>query len=287
MYRSLIISISITLAGTAAAATKANLWSTTSNLEKPESVYFDAESNKIFVSNIAGGGGDKDSNGWIATITFDKQGKPVVTKLLDGLNAPKGIRVQNGFLWVTDIDEVLKVNVATGKLIERISIAGAQFLNDLAIGANGDVYVSDMLASKIYVIENGKPEIFAEGDVLTSPNGLLVQNGRLIVAAWGLITDVATRGVKVPGHLYSIDLTTKAQTQITKQPLGNLDGLEMTTAGDYIVSDWVAGKVYRVSKDGIPTLITDGIKNAADIGLKGDTLLIPAMSANEVSAVKL
>ena len=52
--------------------------------------------------------GEKDGKGWIATITFDKAGKPIVTKLVDGLNAPKGLRSQKGTLWVTDIDEVLK-----------------------------------------------------------------------------------------------------------------------------------------------------------------------------------
>lgn len=62
------------------------------------------------------------------------------------------------------------------------------------------------------------------------------------------------------------------------------DGAVRAPNGDWIVSDWVAGKIFRVSTSGVATLIIDGVKNSADIGLRGNTLLVPSMSGNEVLA---
>jgi hypothetical protein len=275
------------LVTTPTAPQAAPLWTATENISNPESVYFDAESNQIFVSSVAGGAGDKDGNGWISTIHFDALGRPVVTKLISGLNAPKGIRVKDGALFVSDIDVVLKIDVATGALLERVEVPGSVFLNDVAIDDAGRVYVSDLLASKIYVLENGVPSIFAEGPQLESPNGLLVHDGKLVVTTWGLIIDPATFGSKEPGHVLTIDLATKALAFVTPAPLGHLDGLELASNGDFLVSDWVAGKVFRVTQDGQASLVAEGFKNSADIGLRGETLLVPAMSSSEVIAIEL
>ncbi len=74
---------------------------------------------------------------------------------------------------------------------------------------------------------------------------------------------------------------------MTSAPLGHLDGLEQAANGDFLVSDWVSGKVYRVSGEGQATTILEGLKNSADIGLKGNVLLIPEMSASQVSAYEV
>lgn len=160
----------------------------------------------------------------------------------------------------------------------------AKFLNDVGISADGRVFVSDTIASKIYVIENDLASVFVEGPEFESPNGLLVVGNQLYVASWGFITEPSTFGAKVPGHLYSLDLASKKRTQVGMKPLGNLDGLEQTKNGDFIVSDWVAGKVFRVSKSGKAALIVDGIRNTADIGLMGNIILVPSMSTDQVFA---
>lgn len=66
-----------------------------------------------------------------------------------------------------------------------------------------------------------------------------------------------------------------------------MDGLEQAANGDFLVSDWVTGKIFRVDGKGQPTVILDGLKNSADIGLRGNVLLIPENSADRVSAFPL
>ena len=69
------------------------------------------------------------------------------------------------------------------------------------MGADGTVYASDTMASKIFAIKDGKASVFAEGEQLEYPNGLFVDGERLIVGGWG--KPEADFSTKVPGQLYS------------------------------------------------------------------------------------
>ena len=89
------------------------LWNLTTDFAAPESAYYDAASNAVFVSSINGQILEKDGNGYISRLTPD--GKIVSAKWVTGLNAPKGLRSVRGTLWVADIDEVVGVDIASGK----------------------------------------------------------------------------------------------------------------------------------------------------------------------------
>src|SRR5215510_3909136 len=80
------------------------LWTLSADVNAPESAYYDATSNAIFVSSINGDVLAKDGNGYISRLGAD--GKVVNAKWATGLNAPKGLRSVGGTLWVTDIDQV-------------------------------------------------------------------------------------------------------------------------------------------------------------------------------------
>jgi len=213
-------------------------------------------------------------------------GKILDVNWVTGLNAPKGMRAHKGVLWVSDIDEVVSINIKTGKILNKIKIKGAKFLNDIAITKAGIVFVSDTLNSSIYQIENNKWKLFLSGKDLESPNGLLIRGKKLIVAAWGFTQDWST---KTLGRVYAIDLKTKVKTVITKKPLGNLDGLEIDYNGDYLVSDWVAGKVFKVTSGGKIKTLFSGFKGSADIGFLGSKkmLVVPRMAENIVTAYDL
>ncbi len=64
------------------------LWTLTTDFAAPESAYFDAGSNAVFVSSINGQILEKDGNGYISRLSPD--GKMVSAKWVTGLNAPKG-----------------------------------------------------------------------------------------------------------------------------------------------------------------------------------------------------
>ena len=257
-------------------------WMVTEGVATPESVYIDSPSGSIFVSMIAGMPGDRDGNGRIMKLAPD--GKVVSASWVTGLNAPKGLRSHNGTLWTADIDEVVGIDIASGKIASKLKIDGAQFLNDVAVGADGTIYVSDMLASKIYAVKDGKASVFAEGDSVEYPNGLLVDGNRLLVGGWGKPEpDFST---KVPGHLFALDLTTKNKTLITPKPLGNIDGLELDGRGGYIVTDYPKGLLLHVTAAGESKVLKEFKPGAADIAFvpAGNIAIVPHMNENTIAA---
>ncbi|WLD13431.1 SMP-30/gluconolactonase/LRE family protein [Planctellipticum variicoloris] len=260
------------------------VWSVDKGLAVPESAHLDPETGFLFVSNIDGEGAKKDGNGYISKLT--PQGEVIAAKWATGLDAPKGLRSAKGKLWISDIDQVVSISLADGKIVDRIAIEGAKFLNDVAAGPDGTVYVSDMPESKIYAISGGKATLFAEGEQLESPNGLLVDGDRLLLAAWGYAADFMP---KTPGRLLSLDLKTKQVTPITKTPTGNLDGIELDGRGGYVVTDWAAGKVFHISASGEARVVGQFAKGTADHAYlpKEKLLILPQMMENRVVAYEL
>jgi sugar lactone lactonase YvrE len=260
-------------------------WKATLGIATPESVYLDEASGFIFSSQIDGAPDARDGNGRIVQLT--RNGRIVASDWVTGLNAPKGLRSHNGTLWAADLDEVVGIDIASGKVTSRMKIEGAMFLNDVAVGPDGTVYVSDMMANRIHAIRDGKATVFAEGEMLEWPNGLLVDGNRLIVGGWGKPKpDFST---EVPGHLFALDLQTKQKTLITPKPFANIDGIERDGRGGYIVSDYLAGKILQVSATGEARELRQFMPGAADIAFipTGNVLIVPHMNENTIASYDL
>ena len=263
------------------------LWSINENIKAPESCYYNKSTGHLYISQIGEGGGmGKDGDGWISK--YDLKGKLIKDKWAVGLNAPKGLRSDGSRIWVTDIDRIVSYNINSGVKEHDIKIDGAKFLNDLACSKDGTVYFSDMIASKIYQYKNKKISILIEGADIEHPNGLLVEGENLIIGAWGKeIQDDFT--TKTLGRLLSLNLKTKKITPITAKPLGNLDGVESDGKGGYIVTDWIAGKVFHVQKSGTSKTLATFPKGAADHAFIAEKkiLILPEMLENKVGAFDL
>jgi hypothetical protein len=255
-------------------------WTAFNGIKEPESVCFDVSSGIVFVVNVVGRAGKKEGLGWITKLAPD--GKVVTEKWVTGLNAPRGIRSVNGMLWVSDIDELVGVSIADGAVKERVKIDGAKFLNDVATHPDGTVYVSDTAANKIFAVKNSEVSVFAEGDMLDNPNGLVVDpsGGRLVVASWGSV------GQKRPGSVFQLDLKTKEKKALSAEPLGNLNGLESDGKGGFIVSDSISGKVFRVHADGKAEHLMQFSSGCGDLFFMPELslLIVPVMTEGVVSA---
>lgn len=260
-------------------------WMMTEGIETPESVYVDTQSGFIFSSQIVGAPNERDGNGRIVKLRGD--GTVESNTWVTGLNAPKGLRSHGGTLWTTDIDEVVAIDIVTGEIRSRVDIDGAQFLNDVAIAPNGTVYVSDMMANRIHAIDSGVPSVFAEGEQLEWPNGLLVDGDQLIVGGWG--RPAADFSTEVPGRLYALDLETAQKTPITAEPFANIDGVESDRRGGYIITDWFAGKVFQISGSGEVRELRQLAQGTADHAFVAgqDLLIIPHMLENRLEAYDL
>ena len=270
---------------TAAPAPKpaaAELWTVSEGIQTPESTYVDPDSGDIYVSSVEGMPAEKDGKGHISKISSD--GKTVNAMWVTGLNAPKGLRSYEGTLWVTDIDEIVGIDMATAKVKSKTKVAGAQFLNDTAVGSDGTVYVSDMMGNKIIALKGGKTSVVAEGEELEYPNGLLVEGDVLVIGGWGKPKPDFT--TDVPGRLFKWDLKTKKKTLITPEPTANIDGLESDGKGGYIATDYLAGKVLHITADGKVTTLTTFMPSTADIAFipAENRLIVPHMNENKIVA---
>jgi DNA-binding beta-propeller fold protein YncE len=255
------------------------LWETDTTLKTCESVLFHASANILYVANINGMPTDKDKNGFISKLTTD--GKIENLEWVKGLNAPKGMGVLGNKLFVTDITDLVEIDIATGKITKKYPVKGSEFLNDIATDeATGKVYFTDMKKNKIHVLEakTGKVTDFIAADSLGSPNGLYFLDANTLI--------LATNG---DSKLKKIDLTTKQITTIT-EGIDAGDGVEKVADDTYLVSSWTGEVFYIKGGEKTKLLDTQADKiNSADIGYipANKTLLVPTFFKNKVVAYQL
>jgi hypothetical protein len=267
------------------------LWDLKGDFAAPESAYYDAVSNSVFVSSINGQILDRDGNGYISRLSPD--GKVLNAKWVTGLDAPKGMRSIGNTLWVSDIDDVVAIDIAKGQIAARVYVDGAQFLNDLATAPDGTVYVSDSMLSRIYAVKDGKSSVFVEGsDVVEQPNGLLVDGSRLILGSIGPAPQPGAgrgRGPAASGHLFAFDLKTKQRTQLTTEAVGGIDGIEPDGSGGLLVTDVIGQRLLHVAKSGQVRVLAKFSAGGADFGYIGSKriAIVPFLFANSVAAYDL
>lgn len=259
--------------------------------QTPESVLYDEAGDVYLVSNISGSPLEKDDNGFVSRIGPD--GGVLALKWLDGaaadvtLNAPKGMGIRGDTLFIADIDAVRLFHRATGAPLGAREIAGAMFLNDVAVGPDGTVYVTDSGlkagpqgfapsgSDAVYRFDaSGRGVAVAKDTSLGRPNGVFADQIGLVVVTFG------------SGEVYQLNPASGARTPLPKPPAGSLDGVVRLSDGSLLVSSWDGKAVYRsaAGSGGTWTVAVDSVEAPADIGY--DTMrqrvLIPLFTANEV-----
>ena len=252
------------------------LWETSPVFKVPESVLFDAKNKTLYVSNIDTINGSdpwaKDGKGSIGKMSAD--GKVIKAEWVTGLEAPKGMGLYNGKLYVADLAGVVVIDIAAGKIDKTITVKGAEGLNDISIDKTGVIYVSDSRGKKVYKIKDGIAELLLEN--LKGPNGVLSHGNDFYVLD--------------AGGLYKMNAD-KSLAKMADGMEGGTDGVENVSGGDFIVSTW-GGVVYYINADGTKETLMDGRPNkmnSADIGFDPatKTVFVPTFWNNTVAAYQV
>jgi len=251
------------------------LW-TTGSLDVPESVQYDPARKVLYVSCINGKPTEKNGKGYIAKVSL--VGKLVAQKWATGFDAPKGMGLAGDTLYVTDITRLHAVDTRTGKIKKTVTAPESKFLNDIAIGPKGEVYVSDMITGMIHVLKGGKLVTFVNLKGFKGSNGMLLQDGALLVGtATGIVRVTLPDG--------------KASLYVRVSGFGMIDGLKAYGADSYLMSNW-KGRTQLVSRAGKVTVLLDTTAKkiqSADFEYVPDQrmLIIPTFFHNKVVAYRI
>ncbi|NOZ13120.1 MAG: PQQ-binding-like beta-propeller repeat protein [Acidobacteria bacterium] len=252
------------------------VWETAPVLTTVESVNYDARRNVLYASCINGSPAAKDGNGFISKLKPD--GTVLRLKWVSGLNAPKGAAVAGSRLFVSDIDVLVEINIETGKIIARYPAPGAQFLNDVVLGPDGTIYVSDSSAVSAVYRFNGKSlSLWFKDKRVPGPNGLAVSGNTLIV------------GSGRNGTIAAVSFKTGRMRVIARSKYG-VDGLIPLGNRRFLTSDW-KGHTGIAGPDSAYTLLLDTAGqhiNAADLGyISGKKLfIVPTFFHNTAAAYR-
>ena len=262
-----------------------------SGFSKPESALYDADADRYLVSNINGDVTAKDNNGFISVLSPD--GQVTNLKWIQGgknkvkLDGPKGLAIAKGLLYAADISVVRVFDLKTGAQKPDIVFPGATFLNDVAVGAGGKLYVTDSgvkFGAKgvddtgteaVYVVEGGRVKALAKGKELGHPNGVIsTVKGPVVCTLTS--NEVYVLGAK------------GAKEDVTKTPAGSLDGL-LALGDALLVTSWQSSSIYRGKLGGTFEVVLSEQKSPADIGYdtKRSRLLIPHLTEDMVDVYEL
>ena len=275
--------------GPAAAPANPERVSVTGGLSTPESVLWDAGQSVWFVSNINGSPVARDGNGFISRL--DRDGAVANLHWVQGgqngvtLNGPKGLALTGDTLWVADIDAVRGFDRRTGAPVAGIEFGSqARFLNDVAAGPDGTLYVTDTGIAfaadgsmshpgpdRVFAVSGRNVRIALEGAWLEGPNGITWDAG-------------SKRFVVVPfagKALFGWSPGASTIDTVGTGP-GGQDGVEML-GGEMYVTSWADSSLFAVGPGG-NRRIAGGLNAPADIGLDPtrDYVAVPRFMENQV-----
>ena len=248
----------------------------------PESVSHDPGTGALYVSNINSPDMSANGQGYMSKVGLD--GAVMEEKFADGLNAPKGTAIAGGTLYVAGVEELVEIDLTSGEIVNRYPAAGATFLNDVAVAEDGTIYVTETMQGAIYALANGQLTQWLADPALAGANGIVVDDGALLVATLGDMSG-GFENLK-PSNVKRVDIASKAVTDYgSAEPIGMLDGIELVEGG-VLVTDNGGGRLVFVGEDGTIREIGKTGPGSADFEYVPDQSLVvvPLLQDGEVVA---
>lgn len=204
-------------------------------LDGPEAVRYDPDQDVYFIASFGESGSQpRDSNGYISRIDA-ADGRVQSQRFMTGtaeapLHMPRGMFIRGDTLWVADMDGVHGFDRATGRHAAFIDFREHEpgFLNDIAVGPDGLLYVTDTGRGRVYRVRaDGRVELAIEDERTGPPNGITWDPRRssFLLAPWG--REMTLR---------SWDPVTGEVRDVATLPGGRFDGIEMVHGGALVAS---------------------------------------------------
>lgn len=238
--------------------------------KNPSSVALDKENDVVYVSNVVSSQTDKDSLGYLCKASIYGE---IIDTLNLKCNSPRGMAVSNGFLYVADIDKLLKYSISGDSLTRIFGVRKAMLLKDVTVDNTGNIYVTDFLDSKIYRLSNDSLTLFCADSVCANPGGICMDGTSLIVGAKNSIVKVDETGAA------------KLYKKLSFSP----EGIMADGKGNYIVSDFKGG-IYAISPESSETLVKKRANiNCADFEYipEQSLLIVPTYYDNSLEVYEL
>lgn len=262
-----------------------SLVATVRGFSGPEAVRYDPEQRVYFVANFNGTGDAADNNGFISRLRPD--GKVEALRFVAGgakgvtLHAPRGMFIVGDTLWAADVDAVRGFNRRTGAPVATVDFMALEpgFLNDVAAGPDGVLYVTDTPKHRIYRIAGRTPSVAVEDSTLGRPNGITwdAAGNRFIVVPFG--GRQALFGWR-PGQ--------SGLEVIATPPGGRYDGVELLGDGRILVASQADSSLLVVDR-GQPRRVARTAGAPADIGLdrKSGLVAVPYIALDRVDIFRI
>ena len=224
----------------------------------PEAVRYDPDQDVFFVSNF-NGDPSGDSNAFVSKVSAE--GEILDLKFMIGTDeAPfhggRGMYIQGDGLWVADAGGLHRFDRRSGAHLEFVDFSALEpgFLNDIVLGADDNLYVTDTGTSRIYRVADGKVTVAADTPFRANGITLNPNNGRLLLAPW-----------EGSNQLVEWDPETgRFHTLVSFDGGGNYDGIEVI--GATIVAASQADRRLHLIRDGRDRGKIDLGGEPADIG---------------------
>lgn len=245
-----------------------------------ESCTFDKERNLVVVMNQGVKQDLQPNDGYVSLIHPD--GSVHTSKWIGAnregltLNDPFGSAIGNGVLYTVDSGFLRSFDLKSGQPLQSVEVTGANFLNGIAVTADGTAYISDTRKEyRVFrVTKDGKVSVFLEGAPLNMPNGVAIDSdGNIVVVNVG---DDAVLTFNRDGKLLKTEHTVE----------GGNDGVIVTEDGTKYVSSVRFGSVSRIRPGQPAQIIASGIPSAASMCYDSiqRQLIIP-MNPNDAVAI--
>ena len=250
-----------------------NLSNAQNLLSNPESVVFDQPNNRYLVSNYFQG----------EIVEIDSMG--VHSYFKQGLGNCAGLHITDSLAYVSSSQGLIGIDLKTAEIVFSLSIPGMQLLNDITSDNNGNLYITDSDADKVYKINPVYSSYITivQSGIINYPNGIIFEeetNSLIICSESASISPI-----------FRVNLSDNNVSLMFNGIYRGADGITRDRQGNYYISAGATNNIYKYDHnfDDPAVIFSSGHSNPADIYCNNfdDIMAVPNLITPRVDFVPL